>query len=389
MAKRVTGRYANSSTSGERVEAFVPHPLPPAPPVDLSGRLAVLRDRAHLALGRLDMVSALVPDPQLFLYHYVRKEAVLSSRIEGTRSSLSDLMLFEMEEAPGVPIADVEEVSKYIAALEHGLARLREGFPLSNRLIREIHGVLMTSERGAGKTPGEFRRTQNWIGGSRPSNARFVPPPPEKVMECMGDLELFLHEPSEDSSPLIKAGLAHVQFETIHPFLDGNGRVGRLLITLILVESGIVSQPLLYPSLYFKQHRTRYYELLDAVRTHGDWENWMDFFFLALTETANDAVDRVQRIRALVEHDTARIHALGRPGLTAATVHRALQARPLATVRYLAGATGLSHPTVNSSLNRLRDLEIVAELTGRKKGRIFGYRAYMDLLQGDMEEPPG
>ena len=355
----------------------------------MSGRLGALRDQAHLALGRLDMVSTLVADPQLFLYHHVRKEAVLSSRIEGTQSSLSDLMLFEMEEAPGVPIEDVTEVSNYVAAMEHGLGRLREGFPLSNRLIREIHGVLMRSGRGSTKTPGEFRRTQNWIGGSRPSRALFVPPPPEKVADCMGELESFLNGTSDDSSPVFTAGLAHVQFETIHPFLDGNGRVGRLLIALILVDSGILRQPLLYPSLYFKQHRGDYYERLNQVRVNGEWELWMEFFLLALTETANDAVDRVQKMRALVEVDTLRINGLGRPGLTAAMVHRALQARPLATAAYLARATRLSVPTVSAALLRLRDLGVVEEITGRKKGRIYNYRSFMDLLQGDMEEPPG
>ena len=232
----------------------------------------------------------------LFLYSYVRKEAVLSSQIEGTQSSLSDLLLFELEEAPGVPLDDVVEVSNCVAALEHGLARLRGGFPLSNRLIREIHGVLLARGRGSTKDPGEFRRSQNWIGGSRPGNAVFVPPPHTTVSECMGALERFLHTENDGLPVLVRAGLAHVQFETIHPFLDGNGRVGRLLITFLLCHAAMLREPLLYLSLHLKQHRADYYNLLDEVRRTGDWEAWLAFFLDGIRQTSEGAVQTAHRL---------------------------------------------------------------------------------------------
>ncbi len=279
MERGISGQYEVSSVSGEQVSAFVPHHLPPNPPLVLDQSRQLLLERATLAVGRLDSISALLPDPDLFLYTYVRREAVLSSQIEGTQSSLSDLLLFELEEVPGVPFDDVIEVSNYVAALDHGMARLREGFPLSNRLIREVHGKLLSRGRGSEKQPGEFRRSQNWIGGTRPGNAHFVPPPPARVEDCMASLERFIHDMDAPYPALLKAALAHVQFETIHPFLDGNGRVGRLLIALILHHSGALSRPLLYLSLYFKQHRSEYYRLLDVVRASGEWEAWLDFFF--------------------------------------------------------------------------------------------------------------
>ena len=258
MHRDITGRYLSSPAGGEMVNAFVPNPLPPIPPLELSGARQRLLERATLAIGRLDSVSTLLPDPQLFLYAYVRREAVLSSQIEGTQSSLSDLLLFELDEVPGVPFDDVVEVSNYIAALEYGMARLRADFPLCNRLLREMHIHLMARGRGSDKTPGDFRRSQNWIGGTRPGNARFVPPPPQEVEPCMAALEQFINQPADTTPVLIKAALAHVQFETIHPFLDGNGRLGRLLIALLLHQGGLLSQPLLYLSLYFKQHRPLY-----------------------------------------------------------------------------------------------------------------------------------
>ena len=268
MQRGEIGGYDVTSFGSEQVRAFVPLPLPPQPPLVLEGSLQQLLEAAVLALGRLDGVSTLLPDEALFLYAYVRKEAVLSSQIEGTQSSLSDLLLFELEEAPGVPLDDVREVSNYVAALNHGLNRLREEFPLSNRLLREIHGVLLSSGRGSAQMPGEFRRSQNWIGGSRPGNAAFVPPPHTAVPGCMAALERFLHAEDDGLSVMLRAGLAHVQFETIHPFLDGNGRVGRLLITLLLCQAGLLRQPLLYLSLYFKQHRGVYYDLLNHVRAN-------------------------------------------------------------------------------------------------------------------------
>ena len=307
MKRGTTGRYEVSTTSGEAVRSFIPAILPPTPARVMDRPRQRRYDQALLACGRLDAITSLLPDPDLFLYAYVRREAVLSSQIEGTQSSLSDLLLFEAEEAPGVPFDDVVEVSNYVAALDYGRERLREGFPLCNRLLREIHGVLLSRGRGAEKMPGEFRHSQNWIGGTRPGNAAFVPPPPHEVDACMGALELFLHD---DAAPgaLLKAAFAHVQFETIHPFLDGNGRLGRLLITLILHHEGVLRQPLLYLSLYLKQHRSRYYQLLDTVRQDGDWEAWADFFLEGVEQTAGGAVDTAHRLLALF-----RRSAGGRP----------------------------------------------------------------------------
>ena len=283
---QILGTYIVSTIGGESVRSYVPPPLPPDPAVGM-GQLQLLLEQANQALGRLDGFTSVLPDLSLslFLYAYVRKEALLSSQIEGTQSSLSDLLLFENSEAPGVPIQDVQEVSNYVAALNHGMRRLREGFPLSLRLIREIHGVLLSEGRGSNKEPGEFRRSQNWIGGTRPGNAAFVPPPPDRVMECMGQLEIFLHEERRDIPLLIKAALVHVQFETVHPFLDGNGRLGRLLITFMLCASGSLREPILYLSLYLKTHRETYYELLTEVRSKGDWETWLEFFLTAVKET--------------------------------------------------------------------------------------------------------
>ncbi len=303
-----------------------------------------------LALGRLDGVSTLLPDKALFLYAYVRKEAVLSSQIEGTQSSLSDLLLFELDEAPGVPLDDVVEVSNYVAALDHGLARLREGFPLSNRLIREIHGVLLSRGRGSGKDPGEFRRSQNWIGGSRPGNAVFVPPPHTAVPECMAALERFLHAEDDGLPVLVRAGLAHVQFETIHPFLDGNGRVGRLLITLLLCHAGVLREPLLYLSLYLKQHRQAYYELLDRVRRDGDWEAWLAFFLEGVKQVAEGAVSTAQRLGEMFRTDRSRIEGSGRRAGSALRVHEALKGRPLQSMASLCDTTGLSFPAVSSAM---------------------------------------
>lgn len=337
------------------------------------------------ALGRLDSVSSLLPDVSLFLYTYVRKEAVLSSMIEGTQSSLSDLLLYEMKESPGVPLDDVREVSNYVNALEHGLRRLRGGFPLSLRLIREMHELLLADGRGREKDPGAFRRSQNWIGGTRPGNAHFVPPPPQRIMECMGALELFLHNQPEPTPPLIKAALAHVQFETIHPFLDGNGRLGRLLIPLILCESGILREPMLYLSLFFKTHRQTYYDLLNRVRTEGDWEAWLDYFAEAVTLTATQAVDAVQRLEALARGDRERIHSLGRAAKSARQIHQELLRRPLATSPELAHRTGLTAITVNRALDHLCTLEILREITGQRRNRVFAYPRFLAILQEGTE----
>ena len=386
---RRLGGYATTTTAGELVRAYLPPPLPPEPPVQLGGLLRQL-ERANRALGRLDGVASILPDPALFIYMYVRKEALLSSQIEGTQSSLSDLLLFESEAAPGVPVQDVEEVSSYVAAMNHGLDRLRD-FPLSLRLIREIHGILLAKGRGSAKQPGEFRRSQNWIGGTRPGNAVFVPPPPEAVLACLSELELFLHRTDTELPVLVKAGLAHVQFETIHPFLDGNGRLGRLLITFILCSENVLKEPLLYLSLFFKINRERYYELLQAVRLHGAWEEWLDFFLEGVAQTADQAADAARRILAQFEEDRRRIEGLGRAAASALRVHQALQKQPITSIAAAAQTIGVSAPTAAASLGHLMTLGIVRELTGRQRGRTFVYDHYLQILSEHTEPlpPPG
>jgi len=385
MRRGETGRYEETAVGGERVRAFVPSPLPPEPAVVFQGDLQRTLESAVLSLGRLDGVFSLLPDKALFLYTYVRKEAVLSSQIEGTQSSLSDLLLFELDEAPGVPIDDVVEVSNYVAALDHGLARLREGFPLSNRLIREIHGVLLSRGRGHNKSPGEFRRSQNWIGGTRPGNARLVPPPHHLVPDCMTELERFLHAEGDGVSVLVRAGLAHVQFETIHPFLDGNGRVGRLLITFLLCHARVLNEPLLYLSLYFKQHRSIYYELLDRVRREGDWEAWLEFFLEGVKETSEGAVTTAQRLAALFQEDRTKVEAAGRRAGSALRVHELFKARPILSLPGICAVTGLSFPGATSAMDVLIERGIARELTGKRRNRLFLYDRYLGILSEGTE----
>ena len=383
MKRGVTGRYQVTTAASERIEAFVPTPLPPDPPLLLDGTLQQALERALLALGRLDGISTLLPDPDLFIYSNVRKEAVLSSQIEGTQSSLSALLLFELDQAPGVPVDDVVEVSNYVAALDHGINRLGADFPLSNRLIREIHGVLLSSGRGSDKDPGEFRRSQNWIGGSRPGNATFVPPPHTAVPDCMTAFERFLHADDDGLPLLVRAGLAHVQFETIHPFLDGNGRVGRLLITFLLHHGGALRAPLLYLSLYFKQHRATYYDLLDSVRREGDWEAWLAFFLEGVRQVATESVDAVERLERMFRTDHAMIEGAGRRASSTLRVHEAFKARPIQSLASAAEATGLSFSAVSSAMNLLVELQIARELTGRRRNRLFAYDQYLaDLAEG-------
>jgi len=383
MKRGETGRYDVTAVGGEQVRAFVPAPLPPLPPLVFDGAAQKALEAATLAVGRLDGVTSLLPDRTLFLYSYVRKEAVLSSQIEGTQSSLSDLLLFELDEAPGVPLDDVVEVSNYVAALNHGLARLRENLPLSNRLIREIHGVLLSRGRGSGKDPGEFRRSQNWIGGNRPGTARFVPPPHMLVPDCMGELERFLHAEDDGLPVLVRAGLAHVQFETIHPFLDGNGRVGRLLITLLLTHAGILREPLLYLSLFLKQNRDTYYDLLDRVRREGDWEAWLTFFLEGMRQTADGAVSTAERLSQLFREDRTRVEAAGRKAGSALRVHDALKARPILSLQEVARQTGLSFPGASTAMDVLVRWKIARELTGKRRNRLFVYDRYLSIMNED------
>jgi Fic family protein len=386
MKRDIQGRQITISTVGEKVQAFVPAPLPPKPAIDWTPDLQNKFDQAHLALGRLDSISTLLPSTPLFLYMYVRKEAVLSSMIEGTQSSLSDLLLYELDQEPGVPLVDVQEVSNYVAALDYGLFRLGEGFPLSLRLIKEIHEKLLSSGRGETKTPGQFRRSQNWIGGTRPGNAVFVPPPASEVITCMGDLELFLHDKPAPTPALLKAALAHVQFETIHPFLDGNGRLGRLLITFILCQQKILRDPILYLSLYFKNHRQHYYDLLNNVRQTGDWESWLEFFADAVISTASQAVETAQQLHSLTTSHRGTISSLGRAAVSVLAVHEALIERPISTAKWLTEKTGLTLATVNRALARLEELDIVHNLTGQKRNRIFGYEGYISVLSQGTEK---
>lgn len=387
--KRI-GSYVTSTVGGERVRAYVPPTLPPVPPLQMAAMTSLL-DLATAALGRLDGVTTILPAPPLFIFMYVRKEALLSSQIEGTQSSLSDLLLFENDEIPMVPLDDVQEVSSYIRALNYGLERLRGGFPLSLRLIREIHGELLRDGRGSSKQPGEFRHSQNWIGGTRPGNAMFVPPPPEMLMECLGDLETFLHSDQGKALPLlVKAALLHVQFETIHPFLDGNGRLGRLLITFLLCAEGALQEPILYLSLYFKTHRQHYYALLQKVREQGAWEEWVQFFLEGVVETAHQATQTARLLLQLFEDDRRRITALGRPAASALRLHELLQKRPILSIPAAAKELGISEPTTQKSLQHLEALGVVKEITGKQRRRLYSYVGYLGLLnQGTDPIRPG
>lgn len=383
MTDRTSGSYVEGSLSAERYQAFVPYPLPPVPPVAIDIELSMLLESANRALGRLDGLASLFPDPDLFIYFYVRKEALLSSQIEGTQSSLSDLLLFENEEAPGVPLDDVQEVSCYVAAMNYGLERLRGGFPMSLRLLRETHAKLLNNGRGAEKDPGEFRRHQNWIGGSRPALAMFVPPPPDRLQQCLDEFERFLHEDPPSVPLLLKAAMAHAQFETIHPFLDGNGRLGRLLITLLLCADDAMSQPILYLSLFFKANRDEYYQRLQLVRERADWEGWIKFFLLGVKETSEQAAAAGRRMLAIFDEDRGRIEQLGRASGSAMRLFQILQRKPMLTIPGAAEKLQLSQPAITAAFANLMQLGIVNEVTGRQRGRIFVYDRYLaELAQG-------
>ncbi len=385
MKRESTRSYVPTTAGGERVDAFVPTPLPPEPPLMWGGELATLLSEASSAVGRLDGSARVLPNRELFIDAYVKKEAVLSSQIEGTRSSLSDLYRY----AHGGNVdegSDVVEVSNYVEAMEHGLSRLRGGFPVSNRLIREIHEVLLSKGVGADKAPGEFRRSQVWIGGTRPGNAAFVPPPYTHVEGCMGDLERFLHAVDDGIPALVRAALAHVQFETIHPFLDGNGRVGRLMITLLLINAGVLQEPVLYLSLYLKTHRQRYYELLDESGRHtGDWEAWLTFFLEGVIETAENAHQTTDRLRRMFDEDRARIGGSGRRAGSGLKVFDELMRRPELSISDAATSTELSFPAASSALKLMCELGIVHEITGRSAGRIFRYSRYLEILEEGAE----
>lgn len=374
------GRWVRQQSGAEGFSAFLPARLPPAPPLQFTPELQHLSEAAGRALGRLEGVSTSL-EPDRLLYMYVRKEAVLSSAIEGTQSTLTDLLRFEAEAVPGTPVDEVREVSRYVAALHHGIKRIRSGkLPLSLRLIRETHGVLMKGGRGENQAPGEFRRTQSWVGGTRPGNARFVPPPPHEMHAALDNLERFLHDESGFTAPVIKAGLAHAQFETIHPFLDGNGRVGRLLVSIMLVVDGVLSQPFLYLSLYFKEHRRDYYDALQRIRTHGDWEEWLRFYLIGVEAVANQAADTATALVALFARDRTRIEALGRATGSALRVYDVLRRRIVVSIPGVAREALVTWPTAKAALERLAELGIATESTGRRRDRLYTYKKQLAIL---------
>jgi len=378
--ERQTGEYITRTVGGESYRAFIPAPLPPVPPLEMGNELVGLLEKANHALGRLDGISHVLPNVNLFIYQYVRKEALLSSQIEGTQSSFSDLLLYESDAVPGVPLEDTEEVSNYIAALQHGLERLRGGFPLSLRLIREIHEILLRGGRGATKQPGEFRSSQNWLGGTRPGNAVFVPPPPERLMECLDAFEKYLHEENAKLPVLIKIGLIHIQFETIHPFLDGNGRVGRLLITLLLCHHQILNSPMLYLSLHFKVNRSEYYQHLQQVRLQGDWESWLMFYLDGIVKTAEQATTTALKLKNIFETDQERIKELGRLSHSCLQVHQLLIEKVMINIQDASKALVINRTTISNCLEKLNELGIAREITGHKRNRYFVYDQYINEL---------
>ncbi len=381
MNRRI-GTYITQKIAGESYKAYVPSKLPPEPPIDLT-KLYPYLEKATLALAELNSIHKSIPNKSLFIYMYVRKEALLSSQIEGTQSSFSDLMLFEHHEKPEVSLEDVEEVSNYVKAIIYGLKKLKDDFPLSLRLLREIHGVLLSGGRGSRKLPGEFRHSQNWIGGTRPGNALFVPPPVDHLNQCLSDFEKFLYD--ESLPVLIKAGLAHVQFETIHPFLDGNGRLGRLLITLLLCHNGMLDEPILYLSLYLKQNRQLYYDLLQEVRFNGAWETWLEFFLEGVYKSAKQAISTATLINNLFEQDQMKIATLGRARFSCEETLEYMKRLPQLSVPFLAKALKITAPTARSSLNHMVALGILEEKSGKKRDKIYVYRNYLEILENGAE----
>lgn len=381
---RTSGEFVPITHDGVNTEAFVPEALPPEPSIDLS-ELQDLINKAHLALGRLDGISDLLPDTKLFIYMYIRKEALLSSQIEGTKSSFSDLLLFEMDEINSLEIDDVVEVSNYVKAMDYGIEKVRSDFPVCNRLLKEIHEILLKKGRGSNKHPGEFRRDQNWLLGLTPGTAKYVPPPANAVVQCMKEFEDFVNDMPTHTPTLLKAAMAHVQFETIHPFLDGNGRLGRLLITLLLIDEGVLREPMLYLSYYFKSHKDRYFDLLQEVRKSGNWEEWIRFFMQGVIETATGAVETARALNEICELDRQEIRTIGRSAGSVLQVHHVFRQKPILPAPRIIELTGLAAPTVGNSLLSLQKLGLVYELTGRKRNRIYVYGKYMDRLSQGTE----
>lgn len=378
---RETGTYRTSITQGETVKAFVPHPLPPAaPPLAIEGDLAERHAAALAAISLLRVAGAMVPDPGWFLYGFVRKEAVLSSQIEGTQATLRDLATFEATSTTDRP-DDVEEVCNYVEGLNHARAAIADpaGLPLSTRLLCDVHRILMRGVRGEDKLPGELRRSQNWIGGTRPGNARFVPPPHEEVAPALAALERWIHS-DDPLPPLVKAGLAHVQFETIHPFLDGNGRIGRMFITLLVEHWGLLDQPLLYPSVAFKRRQQEYYARLAAVRIDGDWEGWTAFFLDCVKDAADDGARVAQAIHALMGRDRARVVHHERATITVVKLLDLLPSNPVLTVLRASELLDITAPPARKAIDLLEELGVLRETTGKQRDRVYAYHAYLELL---------
>jgi len=380
MQQRI-GTYITQKVAKESYKAYVPPKLPPQPPIDLLPLYPYL-EKATRAIAELNSIYKIIPNPSLFIYMYVRKEALLSSQIEGTQSSFSDLMLFENNLKPLVSVEDVEEVSNYVQALKYGLERLKN-FPLSLRLVKEIHSILLSGGRGSTKMPGEFRCSQNWIGGTRPGNALFVPPPVTHLNECLSNFENFLYD--ESLPALIKIGLAHVQFETIHPFLNGNGRLGRLLITLLMCAHGMLEEPVFYLSLFLKQNRHTYYELLQEVRHSGTWETWLEFFLEGIYVSAKQAVHTAEQINMLFAKDFKKIAAVGRARFSCEEILEYMKRLPQVTVPLLARELAMTAPTARSAVNHLCTLGIVEELSGKKRDKIYVYKKYLAILEEGAE----
>ncbi|MEZ2347209.1 Fic family protein [Terriglobus sp. RCC_193] len=385
MDRGMQGQYIKQGSGLSAFKAFDPKPLPPDPSLELSAGLSRAISRADQMLGRLDGLSSILRHPDLLIYFYIRKEAVLSSQIEGTQSTLSELLLFEAE--PELRNDDIVEVLNYVAAMRHGLERLSSGFPLSLRLIKEMHEHLLREGRGSDRTPGEFRRSQNWIGGTYPGNALYVPPPVPEMNAALDYFEKFMNGAAEEMPILIQCALLHLQFETIHPFLDGNGRLGRLLMTMLLVQRGVLTKPLLYMSLYLKQNKARYYELLQEVRFKGNWEEWVLFFVEGVTITAERAVTLARQILDLFQKDEDKVQTLGPKRGSALQVLQALQHSPYSSAKHISEKTGLAFNTCVSSMQQLESLGIVHEITGRERKKTYRYSEYVTLLDQGTDLP--
>ena len=379
------GNWVQQQSGPHGFSAFIPTPLPPDPPIQLQGDLARLHEAAALALGKLEGVSTRL-DPARLLYMYVRKEAVLTSQIEGTQSTLAQLLEYENAQAPGTPVDDVREVSRYVDALFYAIDEIQtDTLPLCLRLLRNAHARLMPDGRGSNQAPVEFRRTQNWVGGTRPGNATYVPPPPHEVTSLLGNLERYLHDEFGRPPTLLKAGIAHSQFETIHPFLDGNGRIGRLMISLILVADGALTQPYFYISLYFKKNRADYYDALHRVRTHGDWEGWLRFFLIGVEAVADEATSTALAISDLFRSDRAKVEGLGRAAPSALAVYDLLRQRIIISASKAVEELDLTWPTVLAAIERLERLGIANEVSGKKRNRLYKYSAQLETLEGEVQ----